>query len=85
VVGGWRRLHNEKLHHLYASLNIVRVIKSRRMRWAEHVTCRGKMRNVYKIGVQNLSLGRPRHRWQDNMSKNPREIEWEGVDGINLA
>jgi len=43
------------------------------------------MRNVYKIGVQNLSLGRPRHRWQDNMSKNPREIEWEGVDGINLA
>jgi len=42
-VGGWRRLHNEKLHHLYASLNIVRVIKSMGMRWSEHVARMGEM------------------------------------------
>jgi hypothetical protein len=49
VAGGWRRLRNEELHNLYTSPNIIRVIKSRRIRWAEHVARMGEMRNVYKI------------------------------------
>jgi hypothetical protein len=51
VAGGWRRLHNEELHNLYASPNIIRVIKSRRVRWARHVALMGKMRNAYIILV----------------------------------
>jgi hypothetical protein len=54
VRGGWRRLHNEELHNVYASLNIVRVIKSKRMRWTGHVACIGDMRNAYKIWSENL-------------------------------
>jgi hypothetical protein len=45
--GSWRRLHNEELHKLYASRNTVRMIKSRRMKWEEHVACMGKLRNAY--------------------------------------
>jgi hypothetical protein len=51
VAGGWRRLHNEELHNLYASLNIIRVIKSRKMSWAGHIACMGGMENVYKVLV----------------------------------
>jgi hypothetical protein len=51
-VGDWRRLHNEELHNLYVSPNIMRVIKSRRMRWAGHVACIGKMINAYKILIE---------------------------------
>jgi hypothetical protein len=54
VVGGWRRLHNEELHNWYASPNMVRVIKSRRMRWAGHVTRMGGMRNTYRNLVGKL-------------------------------
>jgi hypothetical protein len=49
VAGDWRRLHNEELYNLYASPNIIRVIKSRRMRWAGHVTHMGEMKNSYEI------------------------------------
>jgi hypothetical protein len=51
VMGGWRRLHNEELHNLYASPNVIRVIKSSRMRWAGHVARVGEMRNVYSVLV----------------------------------
>jgi len=51
VAGGWRRLHNEELHNLYASTYIVRVITSRRMRWTGHVACMGDMRNAYNVLV----------------------------------
>jgi hypothetical protein len=51
VAGGWRILHNEELHNMYASPNVIRMIKSRRMRWTEHVAHIGEMRNVYKILV----------------------------------
>jgi len=51
VAGGWRRLHNEELHNLHASPNI-RVIKSRRMRWAKHIAHMGEMRSAYKILVR---------------------------------
>jgi hypothetical protein len=54
VVGGWRRLHNEELHNLYSSPNIVKAIKSRRMRWVGYIACMRDMRNVYKILVANL-------------------------------
>jgi hypothetical protein len=67
VAGGWRRLHNEGFHNLYASPNIIRVIKSRRMRWAGHVSRMGEMRNAYKILVGKPEgkrpLGRPKRRW----------------------
>jgi hypothetical protein len=66
VAGDWRRLHNEELHNFYASPNIIRVIKSRRMRWAGHVAHMGGMRNVYRILVgkseRKRSLGRPERR-----------------------
>jgi hypothetical protein len=52
VTGGWRKLHNEELHGLYSSSNIIRVIKSRRMRWAGHTARMGEMRNAYKILVK---------------------------------
>jgi hypothetical protein len=66
VVGGWRRLHNEELHNLYPSPNIVGVIKLRRVRWVGHVECMGQLRNLHKILVGKPKgkrpLRRPRHR-----------------------
>jgi hypothetical protein len=54
VMGGWRKLYNEELHNLYSSSSIIRIIKSRRMRWAGHVARMGGMRNEYR-----LLLGKP--------------------------
>jgi hypothetical protein len=66
VTGGWRRLHSEELHKLYASPNI-RVIRSRRMRWAGHAVRIEAMRNAYKILIGKPAgkrpLGRPMNRW----------------------
>jgi len=73
VVRGWRRLHNEGLHILYASPNVVRVIKSRRMRWAGHVEHMGGMRNTYKnleTPEGKRPLGRPRCKWEGNIRMN---------------
>ena len=71
VTGEWRRLHNEELNDWYSSPNIVRVIKSRRMRWAEHVARMGEERGVYRVLVGKPEgkrpLGRPRRRWVDNI------------------
>jgi hypothetical protein len=58
VVGGWRRLHNEELHNLYASPNVTRVMKSRRMRWMEHVARVGEMRNENKMLIAENLKGR---------------------------
>jgi hypothetical protein len=89
VTGGWRKLHNEKLHSLYSSPNIIRVTKSRRMRWAGHVACMGMMRNVYRIlfgkPVGKRPPERPRHRWVDNIKKDLEEIGFGGMDWILLA
>jgi hypothetical protein len=78
VTGGWRKLHNEELHNLYSSPNIIRTIKSRRMRWARHVARMGEKRNAYRILVGKPEgrrpLGRPRRRWVDNINIELREF-----------
>jgi hypothetical protein len=61
VTGGWRKLHNEALHKLYSSPSIIRMIKSKRMRWAGHVARMGK-RNAYKIFVRKPEIKRQRGR-----------------------
>jgi hypothetical protein len=82
--GLWRKLHNDELYSLYSSPNIVRVIKSRRMRWVAHVACMGEGRGVYRVLVRRpegkRSLGRPRHRWEDNIKMDLRKI---GINGVN--
>jgi hypothetical protein len=67
VTGGWRKLHNEELHDLYSSPNIIRIIKSRRMRWVGHVVRMGEKRNAYRLLVGKPEGKRPRHRWMDNI------------------
>jgi hypothetical protein len=59
VAGYWRGLHSEELHDLYTSPDIIRVIKSRRIRWAEHVARMGEMKNVYRILVGKPERRRP--------------------------
>jgi hypothetical protein len=87
--GSWRKLHNDELHSLYSSPNIVRVMKSRRMKWAEHVACMGEGRGVYRVlfgrPEGRRPLGRPRHRWEDNIKMDLREIGINGVNWIQLA
>jgi hypothetical protein len=87
--GGWRKLHNEELK-LYSSPSIIRIIKSRRMRWAGHVRTRmGGKRNAYRILMGKPEgkrpLGRPKRRWVDNIKMDLREIGWNGVDWIDMA
>ena len=69
--GEWRKLHNEELNDLYSSPNIVRMIKSRRVRWAGHVARMGERRGVYRVLVGRPEgkrpLGRPWRRWEDNI------------------
>jgi hypothetical protein len=72
VTEEWRKLHNEQLNDLYSSPNIVRVIKSRRMRWSGRVAHMEKKRGIYRVLVGKLvgkgPLGRPRYRWKDNIN-----------------
>jgi len=89
VAGEWRKLHNEELNDLYYSTNIVRVIKSRRMRWAGHVARMGERRGVYRVLVGKPEgkrpLGRPRHRWEDKSKMDLQEVGCGGMDWIKLA
>ena len=89
VRGEWRRLHNEELNGLYSSPNIVRVIKSRRMRWAGHVARMGEERGVYRVLVRKPEgkrpLGRPRRRWVDNIRMDLQEVGCGYMDWIGLA
>jgi hypothetical protein len=74
--GSWRKLHNDELHSLYSSPNVVRMIKSRRMRLAGHVARMGEGRGVYRILVGRPEgkrpLGRPRRRWENNIKMDLR-------------
>jgi hypothetical protein len=89
VTGDWRKLHNEELNELYSSPTIVRVIKSRRMRWAGHLAHMGKGRGVYRVLVgkpeRKRPLGRPRRRWEDNNKVDLKEVGCGGMDWIELA
>jgi hypothetical protein len=89
VTGEWRKLHNEELNDLYFLPNIVRVVKSRRIRWAGHVARMGEDRGVHRVlegkPDKKRLLGRPRRRWENNIKMDFQEVEgggpW-GLDGV---
>jgi hypothetical protein len=89
VMGEWRKLHNKELRDLYFPPSIIRIIKSMRMRWSGHVARMGEKRNAYKLLVGKPEgkrpLGRPRHRWVDNIRMHLGEVGWGDVDWIVLA
>jgi len=89
VTGEWRKLHNEEFNDLYCSPNIVRVIKSRRMKWAGHVACLEERGGVYRLLVGKPEgkkpLGRPRRRWEDNIKMNLQKVGCKDMDWIELA
>jgi hypothetical protein len=78
VTRGWRKLHYEELHNLYSSPIVIRIIKTRRVRWAGHVARMGEKRNMYTLLVGKPEgkkpLGRPRRRWMDNIKMDILEI-----------
>jgi hypothetical protein len=89
VERSWRKLHNDELHSLYSSPNIVRVINARRFRWAGHVARMGEGRGVYRVLVGSPEgkkpLGRPRRREEDNIKLDLRGIGIYGANWIRLA
>jgi hypothetical protein len=88
VTGEWRKLQNEEFNDLYCSPNIVRVIKSRRMRWAGHVARMGERRGVYRVLVGKSEVKRqmvsPWRRWEDNIKMDLQELGCGG-DGLERA
>jgi hypothetical protein len=86
--GSWRKLHNDELHNLYSSPNIVRMVISRRLRWAGHVALMGRG-GVYRVLVGRPEYKRPlgRHsgRWVDNIKLDFRELGIDGANWIQLA
>jgi hypothetical protein len=89
VTGEWRKLHNEELSDLYSLPNIVWVVKWRRMIWAGHVARMRKGRGVHRVLVRKPEgkrpLGRPRHRWEDNIKMNLQEVGGACRDWMELA
>jgi hypothetical protein len=89
VTGEWRKLHNEELHNLYSSPDIIWQVKSRRMRWTGHVARMGEERKVYKVLVGKPEgkrpLGRSRRRWKDGIRMDLWEKFLGGVDWIRLS
>jgi hypothetical protein len=87
VTGGWRKLHNEELHNLHSSPSIIRMSKSRSMRWEGHVARVRMKRNAYRILVGKPDgkrpLGKPTHRWADSVKMDLRE--WDAMDWIDLG
>ncbi|KAJ4448100.1 hypothetical protein ANN_10112 [Periplaneta americana] len=89
VIEEWRKLHNTELHALPSSPDIIKNIKSRRLRWAGHVARMDESRNTYRVLVGRPEgkrpLGRPRRRWEDNIKMDLREVGYDDRDWINLA
>ncbi|KAJ4439201.1 hypothetical protein ANN_07318 [Periplaneta americana] len=89
VTGEWRKLHNTELHALYSSLDIIRNIKSKRLKWVGHIARMGESRNAYRVLVGRPEgkrpLGRPRRRWEDNIKMDLREVGYDDREWINLA
>ncbi|KAJ4438946.1 hypothetical protein ANN_14900 [Periplaneta americana] len=89
VTGEWRKLHNTELNALYSSPDIIRNIKSRRLRWAGHVARMGASRNAYRVLVGRPEgkrlLGRPRRRWEDNIKMDLRDVGYDNTEWIKLA
>jgi hypothetical protein len=89
VTGEWKKLHNEELRDLYFSPSIIRIIKSRKMRWAGHIARMWEKRNAYRLLVRKpegkIPLGRPICRWMDYIRLDLGEVCWGGVDLIGLA
>ena len=89
VTGEWRRLHNEELNDLYSSPNIMRVIKSIRMRWAEHVARMGEKIGAYWVLVGKPEgkrpMGKPSYRWVDNIRMELQDVGCGYMDWIGLA
>ena len=87
--GEWRRLHNEELHSLYRLPNIVRVIKSRSLRWTGHVARMNKGRSALRIVTGTPAgkrpLRRPRHRWEDNIRVDLKEIGINTRNWVDMA
>jgi hypothetical protein len=88
VTGEWRKLHNEELNDLYSLPNIVRVLKSRRMRWAGHVARMWEDRGMHRVLVGKpegkRSLGRPGPRWEDNIKMDLQEVRGGHGDWMEL-
>jgi len=93
VTGEWRKAHNEELNDLYTSPKILRVIKSRKMRWEGHVACMGERRGVHRVLVGKPEgkrpLGRPTHRWEDNIKRELQEVGygwvWTGSSWLRIG
>jgi hypothetical protein len=89
IRGGWRKLQNKKLHNVYFSPDIIRSIKSRRMRWEGRVARMRENINAYRVLVGRPARGRPLGRlmlrWEDNIKMVLREVRWGGMDWIGLA
>ena len=87
--GKWRRLHTGKLHSLCCSLNVVSVIKSRRLRWAGHVARMEEGRSIFKIltgkPIGKRPLGWPRRRWEDNIRMDLEEIGIKAGNWVDSA
>ena len=87
ITGEWRKLHNAELHALYS--NIIRNLKSRRLRWAGHVTCMEQSRNAYRVlggkSEGKKPLRRPRRWWDDNIKIDLREVGCDPGEWIDLA
>jgi hypothetical protein len=89
VTGEWRKLHNEELNDLYSLLNNLRVVKSRRMRWAGHMAPMGEDRHVRNLLVEKPEekrpYGRRRRRWEDNIKMELQEVGGGRGDWMELA
>ena len=89
ITGAWRKLHNAELHALYSSRNIIRSLKSRRLRWAGHVARMEQSRNAYTVLVGKPEgkrpLGRLRRRWEDNIKMELRGVGCNPGECIDLA